>query len=61
MEKETLILLHLQGRHLDFRGEGEKGEEKELILELKLLADVGLIGFPNVGKSTLLSLLWNQT
>ena len=34
---------------------GEKGIEKELILELKLLADVGLIGFPNVGKSTFLS------
>ena len=61
MEKETLILLHLQGRHLDFRGEGEKGEEKELILELKLLADVGLIGFPNVGKSTLLSVVTDAT
>ena len=34
---------------------GEKGIEKELILELKLLADVGLLGFPSVGKSTLLS------
>ncbi|UCD84374.1 MAG: GTPase ObgE, partial [Deltaproteobacteria bacterium] len=35
--------------------EGEKGEEKWLELELKLLADVGLIGFPSVGKSTLIS------
>ena len=38
-----------------FSQDGEKGMEKELILELKLLADVGLIGFPNVGKSTFLS------
>ena len=38
-----------------FSEDGEKGEEKELILELKLLADVGLLGFPNVGKSTFLA------
>lgn len=38
-----------------FSQDGEKGAEKELILELKLLADVGLLGFPNVGKSTFLS------
>jgi len=37
-----------------FSEDGEKGEEKEVILELKLLADVGLLGFPNVGKSTFL-------
>ena len=44
-----------------FSQEGEKCEEKELILELKLLADVGLIGFPNVGKSTLLSVVTDAT
>lgn len=38
-----------------FAIDGEKGKEKEVILELKLLADVGLVGFPNVGKSTLIS------
>lgn len=40
---------------------GEDGEEKELILELKLLADVGLIGFPSVGKSTILSVVTAAT
>lgn len=49
----------LGNRHHRQATEGQRGEEKKLILDLKLIADVGVVGFPNTGKSTLISNISN--
>ncbi len=49
----------LGNRHHGQATEAEPGEERDLLLDLKLIADVGIIGFPNAGKSTLISAISN--
>ena len=49
----------LGNRHRQEAGEGEPGEEKELLFDLKVIADAGVVGFPNAGKSTLISNISN--
>jgi GTP-binding protein len=49
----------LGNRHCKETTQPQPGQEKELILDLKLIADVGVVGFPNAGKSTLISSISN--
>jgi GTP-binding protein len=49
----------LGNRHHKQACDGQSGEEKELLLDLKLIADAGIVGFPNTGKSTLISAISN--
>lgn len=57
MEVVEIHVLQPRNPAPDFSENGEPGEELDVTLELKLLADVGLVGFPSVGKSTLLSIV----
>jgi GTP-binding protein len=63
-DQETLVVAAggrggLGNQHHRQATKGEPGEEKELLLELNLIADVGVVGFPNSGKSTLISSISN--
>lgn len=55
--KGNAYLSHATGKRVSFAEKGEPGEKGKFFLELKLIADVSIVGFPNAGKSTLLSRL----
>lgn len=57
--KGNMAFASNQNKAPDFSELGDFGEELDIIVELKVLADVGLLGYPSVGKSTLLSVISN--
>lgn len=57
VDVEIFVSRHQKNPAPEISENGEPGQERELQLELKILADVGLVGFPSVGKSTLLSVI----
>lgn len=62
-QEEVIVAVGGKGgqgnKHRRETTDGEPGEEKELLLDLRLIAEVGVVGFPNVGKSTLISAISN--
>ncbi|MDD5347454.1 MAG: Obg family GTPase CgtA, partial [Candidatus Omnitrophica bacterium] len=63
--QEIVVAKGGQGGHGNRKGRtvtaGDPGEQRTLILDLKLIADVGVVGFPNAGKSTLIAAISNAT
>ena len=57
VDEGTVDLLSAKNPAPELSEMGEPGVEREIVLELKVLADAGLVGFPSVGKSTLLSVV----